>query len=157
MSFCKALCALLCILGLCSLATAADFGYPVYGPVTQTCADHGYNAIDIAGNCGNNIGVAKNGHIESKGYESGGGGYWVKADHGSSYITTYCHLSGYISGVGATVYRPNPIAYVGNSGHSTGCHCHFDIRRSGTRLYIPSTRGVYVNRGQDIPYDYPGI
>ena len=64
---------------------------------------------------------------------SGGGGKVVKIRHNSTYQTAYKHLSAYAKGVksGARVRQGQVIAYVGNTGLSTGPHLHFEFYQSG--------------------------
>lgn len=67
---------------------------------------------------------------------SGGGGNVVKIRHNSIYQTAYKHLSGYAKGVrvGARVQQGQVIAYVGNTGLSTGPHLHFEFYQSGNYI-----------------------
>lgn len=64
---------------------------------------------------------------------AGGGGKVVKLRHNSTYQTAYKHLSGYAKGVrtGSRVRQGQIIAYVGNTGLSTGPHLHFEFYQSG--------------------------
>lgn len=67
---------------------------------------------------------------------SGGGGNVVKIRHNSIYQTAYKHLNGYAKGirVGARVQQGQVIAYVGNTGLSTGPHLHFEFYQSGSYI-----------------------
>lgn len=67
---------------------------------------------------------------------SGGGGNVVKIRHNSIYQTAYKHLSGYAKGVrvGSRVQQGQVIAYVGNTGLSTGPHLHFEFYQSGSYI-----------------------
>ena len=86
---------------------------------------------------------------------NGGYGRLVIMSHAKSYRTYYAHNSRY--GRRGTVGRGGTIAYCGSTGHSTGPHVHFEVRRYGTKRYIPASYGSYKTKGRGIPYNYSGI
>ncbi|HET7375773.1 MAG TPA: M23 family metallopeptidase, partial [Anaerolineae bacterium] len=55
--------------------------------------------------------------------------------------TLYAHNSQLLVQAGEAVVRGQLIALSGSTGHSTGPHCHFEIRLNGVlvnpRLYLP--------------------
>ena len=53
---------------------------------------------------------------------------------GNKYCFYFGHLSKIATTRGITVKRGTVIGFVGNTGHSTGPHLHFEIRRNGTRI-----------------------
>ena len=59
---------------------------------------------------------------------AGGYGLHIIISHGNGYSTCYAHLSAVTVSNGATVRKGQAIGRVGNSGHSTGPHLHFEIR-----------------------------
>ncbi|MBQ7740935.1 MAG: peptidoglycan DD-metalloendopeptidase family protein [Eubacterium sp.] len=65
-----------------------------------------------------------------------GGGYGnrVFIDHHNGFVTIYGHNSRLLVREGQTVKRGQLIAKSGNTGHSTGPHCHFEVRKNGTRV-----------------------
>ncbi len=84
---------------------------------------------------------------------SGGGGKVLKIRHNSSYQTAYKHLNGYAKGVrqGAKVKQGQVIAYVGNTGLSTGPHLHYEFYVNGSyvdpmRQKFPSAEPVPENQ-----------
>ena len=75
--------------------------------------------------------------------------------HSSGYKTYYAHNQAY--GRSGSVSRLTTISYRGSTGNSTGSHCHFEIRRYGSRYYIPAYVGQYVYKGRAVPRNFPGI
>lgn len=61
-------------------------------------------------------------------------GRYVMIDHGGGNVTLYGHCEGILVAVGQTVTQGQPIATVGNTGDSTGYHCHFEIRINGETI-----------------------
>ncbi len=136
----------------------ADFVWPVSGRMTSTyysSRPYGYHhAIDIAGPYGSAVGASRGGHVAFRGW-SGGYGRLVIVSHGAGYRTYYGHNQSF--GHGGSVGRLATFAYRGSTGHSTGPHVHFEIRRWGGKLYIPGYRGKYVGKGAGVLHNYPGI
>lgn len=64
---------------------------------------------------------------------AGGGGKVLKIRHNSSYKTAYKHLSRYAKGIrrGVSVKQGQIVAYVGNTGLSTGPHLHYEFYKNG--------------------------
>lgn len=61
--------------------------------------------------------------------QSGGYGNYICVKHSSRLTTCYAHLSRFSDErVGDRVRRGEVIGYVGNTGHSTGPHLHFEVR-----------------------------
>ena len=86
-----------------------------------------HRGIDIGGNVGDTVSAADNGKVISTGYD-GRSGNNIEIDHGRGYVTFYAHLSEIGVSVGQTVAKGQYIGKVGNTGHSTGSHLHFEIR-----------------------------
>ena len=86
-----------------------------------------HRGIDIAGNTGDNVSASDNGKVISTGYD-GRSGNNIEIDHGRGYVTFYAHLSKIGVSVGQTVAKGQCIGKVGNTGHTTGPHLHFEIR-----------------------------
>lgn len=85
--------------------------------------------IDIANSIGTPVVSAADGVVSYVGSMNGYGNV-VMVTHsieGQLFTTTYAHLSGFNTSVGATVSKGEQIARLGNSGNSTGPHLHFEI------------------------------
>lgn len=112
------------------------------------CTSSGHRGIDFAGGCSSPIYAAAAGRVIFAGF-SGSWGNYIKIDHGNGIITGYAHIKpgGYNVGWGQRVRAGQTIAYVGNTGASTGCHLHFEVYRDGVRIN-PATflraRGISV-------------
>jgi murein DD-endopeptidase MepM/ murein hydrolase activator NlpD len=63
-------------------------------------------------------------------------GNTVLVDHGNGAYTYYAHLSEILVKKGQLVRKGQKIALVGNSGRSTGPHCHLEVRVANT-MYNP--------------------
>lgn len=120
-----------------------NFTWPVPG-VNSVTSGFGarwgtfHKGIDIssAGVYGKPIVAADSGRVMMAGwgnYGTGYGGYGnvVAIDHGGGYSTLYGHCSRVAVSTGQQVTKGQVIAYVGNTGDSTGAHCHFEIRVNG--------------------------
>jgi len=55
----------------------------------------------------------------------------ISLDHGYGYLTRYGHNSKIIVRAGQQVRRGQVIAFVGNTGKSTGPHLHYEVLRNG--------------------------
>ena len=86
-----------------------------------------HGGIDLASETGTPIMASDDGTVIFTG-DCGTYGLLVKIDHKNGYVTYYAHCSEIISSVGDLVEKGDVIALVGNTGNSTGPHCHFEIR-----------------------------
>jgi len=99
-------------------------------PVLGFSAHHA--GIDLGAPIGTPVRCTASGRIRVVGRDSVKGLY-IYAGHPNGYESHYYHLKSVASGIrsGKTVNQGQIIAYVGNSGRSTGPHLHYGIRKSG--------------------------
>jgi murein DD-endopeptidase MepM/ murein hydrolase activator NlpD len=96
-----------------------------------------HKGIDIANSVGTPIFAAGPGVIVSAGYNNGGYGYMVEVQHPDRSITRYAHNSRILVQVGQQVNQGQQISLMGNTGHSTGPHCHFEVHPGGQAAVNP--------------------
>lgn len=102
----------------------SGFGYRI-SPFTGKPAMH--NGLDIAASPGSPVYAPADGIVSFAGYDEGYGKL-VSIDHGYGVVTRYGHNSQIYVQVGQKVNRWDIIAAVGNTGRSTGPHCHYEVR-----------------------------
>jgi len=106
-----------------------------------------HSGTDLAGDgCGAPIYAAHSGTVVYAG-PNGDLGNFIQIDHGDGTSSGYAHImpGGIHVFIGQTVDPGQPIAQIGTTGGSTGCHLHFIIRING-QLTDPvpfmSARGI---------------
>ena len=90
-----------------------------------------HTGLDIAAPRGRSIVAAASGRVVYAGWMSGYG-KTIVISHAGGMTTMYAHCSKLMAGQGESVKRGEKIALMGNTGRSTGCHLHFEVRRGGT-------------------------
>lgn len=136
------------------LTGPADFEIPTDGVISQPWHS-GHNALDIAANVGTRIGAGAAGTVVvADTYDNSDCGKYVKLDHGNGWETVYCHMSTVSVTEGEEVYQGEKIGEVGDTGHSTGPHLHFDIQQWGDGKYIPGFDGQDKVAGAGVPKEY---
>lgn len=120
-----------------------QLSWPVNGVLTSPFGwrwGRMHNGIDIGAPTGTSIKAAAGGYVYFAG-TMGGYGNVVLIDHGGGLTTLYAHQSQIKSSVGQTVSRGQQIGLVGSTGHSTGPHLHFEVRKNGVPVdplnYLP--------------------
>ena len=89
--------------------------------------------IDLSCSVGTPIYAADGGVVTMSGW-NGAYGYCIKINHENGYETLYAHCSALYVSVGQRVFQGQHIAAVGNTGRSTGPHCHFEIKHNGVNV-----------------------
>ena len=106
----------------------AGFGYRI-DPVYKDRRNH--LGMDFTAPQGTPIYATADGIVRDAGFNTGGFGNRVVINHGFGYETLYGHMIRIKARVGQKVKRGEVIGYVGNTGKSTGPHCHYEVHRSG--------------------------
>lgn len=123
--------------------------YPVISPVKQPVISSGFGirkhpvyrvrkfhtGIDFAEVKGTPVYATGSGVVVRKGYNSGYGNF-IEIQHAGGFHSFYAHLSKTLVNIGDSVRMGKYIACVGNSGLTTGCHLHYEIRK-GNRFLNP--------------------
>jgi murein DD-endopeptidase MepM/ murein hydrolase activator NlpD len=115
---------------------SSEFG-PRTDPFTNETRFH--EGIDIANNEGLPIKASGAGVVTFAG-EQGGYGHVVIISHGYDLESRYAHLQRYSVKKGDKIKKGDIIAFLGNSGRSSGPHLHYEVRKYG----IPVNPRVYI-------------
>jgi murein DD-endopeptidase MepM/ murein hydrolase activator NlpD len=86
-----------------------------------------HNGLDISSSKGTPVVAPADGIVSKRGYNKYLGKY-LDINHGGEIVTTYGHLLEYSVSRGQRVKRGDVIAFVGNTGLSTGHHLHYMIK-----------------------------
>ena len=89
-----------------------------------------HTGIDIAAPAGTPIGAAAAGKVVFAG-RNGGYGNMVIIEHADGTLTRYGHAEKLLVKEGDVVDSGQAIALVGSTGHSTGPHLHFEVKKNG--------------------------
>lgn len=107
---------------------SSGFGYRM-DPVLKVVKAH--LGLDFSAPIGTPIYATADGRVKDAGFNTGGFGNRVVVAHGGGYETIYGHMVRIKARVGEVVKRGEVIGYVGNSGKSTGPHCHYEVHKNG--------------------------
>ena len=133
----------------------AAFIHPVAGSriSSQFGVDRGSRAhggVDFAAACGTPVVAAAAGRVSAANYSTSAGNL-VHIEHGGGLQTRYFHLQRSVVGVGAQVAQGQLLGYVGNTGNSSGCHLHFEVRVNGAAVdplsALQSGAGIQQQQG----------
>ena len=95
-----------------------------------------HHGVDYAAPSGTPVYSVGDGVVITKGWDSKGGGNYLKIKHNSTYTTEYMHLKGFASGInqGTHVSQGQLIGYVGMTGTATGPHLDYRVFKNGTAI-----------------------
>lgn len=116
-----------------AVTASGRFVWPTQGVITQYFSWY-HPGIDIANPAEPLDVAADSGHVIYAGWDSSGYGNMVLIDHGNGFKTRYGHLSQVMVISGQTVAKGQTIGRMGNTGHSTGPHTHFEIYLNDVRV-----------------------
>jgi murein DD-endopeptidase MepM/ murein hydrolase activator NlpD len=108
---------------------ASGFGNRI-DPVYKVRKFHA--GLDFTAPIGTPIYATADGIVKEADFNTGGYGNHVVINHGYGYQTLYGHMYRIKAKAGQTIKRGEVIGYVGNTGKSTGPHCHYEVHRNGT-------------------------
>lgn len=105
-----------------------------------------HKGVDFSAPMGTPILAAGDGVITDIGYK-GAYGKFIQVKHSSNLSTAYAHAKDYAKNIsiGSRVKQGQVIAYVGNTGRTTGSHLHYEVRINGKHvnpLSVLTTPGV---------------
>lgn len=106
---------------------ASGFGmriHPIYGIAKM------HNGLDFTAPQGTPIYATGDGQVTAAGMGTGTGNH-VIINHGYGYETEYMHMVRIKARPGQRVKRGEIIGWVGNTGASTGPHCHYEVHING--------------------------
>jgi len=127
------------------------FSFPlktVYRPTSPFGMRWGrmHEGQDLAGAMGSPIYATADGVVIFAGHSTGYGNL-IRIRHDFGFETRYGHLSKIRVTVGQRVSLGDRIGDMGNTGHSTGTHLHYEVRVSGEPVnpmkYIKAARDVF--------------
>ena len=101
--------------------------HPIFGTAKM------HNGIDLKANY-EDVHAVLDGIITESGWDSKGGGNYIKIKHYNRFETSYLHLSEIYYKVGERVRAGFIIGKSGNTGNSTGPHLHFAVKEFGQSI-----------------------
>ena len=117
-----------------SQADQEGFIWPLINRITSRFGPRGrrtHTGVDIAAPSYHEVVAAADGEVIYAARSRKGLGNAVVLKHDNGYTTVYGHGVVILVKEGDTVRRGEPILGVGSTGHSTGNHLHFEIRKDG--------------------------
>lgn len=111
-------------------------------PRTGVIQDH--RAVDMIGAPHSMILASCAGHVWDLGF-NGVDGKYIIILHGDGYRTKYCHLSKIYVNAGTKVQTGECIGRIGDTGHSTGEHLHFEVWQYGAALDPLQVLGISLD------------
>jgi len=135
------------------LFMATPHGWPCWGRITSGYGSRKdpligipvfHAGLDIGGPIGTPIRATADGLVKISNWHSGYGKL-VVINHDCGFSTRYAHNSKLMVRAGEKVTRGQIIALLGETGHASGPHCHYEIWKNGVRKnplpYISGTPG----------------
>lgn len=101
-----------------------------------------HDGIDIPAPTGTQIVASEAGRVIYSGSGISGYGNLTIIGHKDRYFTVYAHADKNLMKKGVMVKRGQVIAYVGNTGKSSGPHLHFEIRKKSS----PQNPMAFISR-----------
>lgn len=109
-----------------------------------------HHGMDFTGPEGSDIFATGDGVVIEAAFSFYGYGNKIIIDHGYGYKTVYAHLEKILVDEGQKVKRGDVIGLLGNTGHSTGAHLHYEVKLNN----MPQNPiNYYFNDMTDEEYD----
>jgi len=124
---------------------SSPFSFNRRHPIFRTVRRH--MAIDYAAPAGTPVVAIGRGQVEFVGWRRGYGNV-VDIRHSGEYLSRYAHFSRFAPGLreGSAVDAGDVVGYVGQTGHATGPHLHFEFLRGGEKIDFLSLRIPKIER-----------
>ncbi len=126
--------------------TDAPLVWPILGPINSPFGPRWgkfHAGIDIGSPHYQEVVAAADGEVIYANGTNGGLGKAVVIQHAQGLRTVYAHLSIIIAHESEAVRQGQAVGGVGATGHATGPHLHFEVRRNGIPVnpedYLPAT------------------
>jgi murein DD-endopeptidase MepM/ murein hydrolase activator NlpD len=110
---------------------ASGFGHRI-DPIYKTIKMHA--GLDFSAPQGTPIYATADGTVKIAEYSNSGYGNHIVINHGYGYETLYGHMVRIRAKRGKRIKRGEIIGYVGNTGKSTGPHCHYEVHKNGQKV-----------------------
>jgi murein DD-endopeptidase MepM/ murein hydrolase activator NlpD len=108
-----------------------------------------HEGVDLTAPIGTPVFAADGGEVVYAGAHVRGYGNMIVLRHADDLMTVYAHNSVLLVKVGDRVAAGQRLALSGQSGHATGPHLHFEVRRGQVPRdplpYLPEIRGLRVS------------
>lgn len=102
-----------------------------------------HSGVDIAAEPGTPVRAPADGLVVFAGYREGYGKV-VVMDHGYGIRTLFAHNSKLFVGSGVRMKRGEVVSQVGATGHATGPHLHYEVRKNG----VPVNPATFFSGGR---------
>ncbi len=140
------------------ITSEEGWAWPIaWGRSITRIYDESHPGMDVSAQIGTPILAARDGVVTEAVYSSRGHGIYVVIDHGDGWSTLYAHCNELAVEQGDAVSAGEEIATVGNTGNSTGPHCHLEFYRDDETV-DPAALFTFTTTQPEIdPYTMEGI
>lgn len=121
--------------------------HPIFGSLKM------HNGIDLKADH-EDVYAVLDGLVTESGWDTKGGGNYIKIKHYDRFETAYLHLSQMYYKVGEKVRAGFIIGKSGNTGNSTGPHLHFAVKEYGRNINPANFLNDLINANQLITTYY---
>lgn len=132
------------------------WGTPISGDFGEVSASwpRGHAGLDFNGETGDPVYAATDGRVQYAEFNYGGYGNLVMIMRADGTQTRYAHLEKIKVSKGERVSAGDLIGTMGNTGHSSGSHLHFEVR-VGDALTPTNPAGLWTGSRPGIPAKPP--